>query len=69
MSDDIKLSPCPFCGLDDLYYDPDVQSIACPCSATGPSMLSREFDEEGKTYDEVEAEIQEAAVEAWNRRS
>jgi hypothetical protein len=64
----VKLEPCPFCGLPNPHYDPDIQAFACPCSATGPSMLSREFDDEGKTYDEVEAEIADAAAKAWNRR-
>lgn len=31
-------------------------------------MLSREFDEEWKTADEVETDIQNAAAKAWNRR-
>lgn len=56
------LKPCPFCGGADLVYDPDVAAIVCrPCLADGPSMLRMDTD-----FDEA---MENAAVEAWNRRA
>ncbi len=54
--------PCPFCGSRDVGVDMDTESVVCECSATGPSMLSREdFGTDGL--------MKEAAVAAWNKRS
>lgn len=62
------LEPCPFCGSTDLSYDSDIESIVCPCSATGPSMLSRDLGEEDDAGGEGATKVMDAATDAWNRR-
>ncbi len=52
---------CPFCASIDVSFDPDIESISCSaCTATGPTMMAKEFDSEEATQD--------AAAAAWNTR-
>lgn len=59
---EVEPLPCPFaCGSENVVFDFDCESIVCnDCGATGPSMLSLEF--------EKEEESMVAATKAWNAR-
>lgn len=58
---DLRPLPCPFCGHTGVVVDADTESVVCNgCDCTGPSMLSKEFDNDEAMFD--------AAVTAWNER-
>lgn len=61
-----ELKPCPFCGSDQLEFDPDTQCIICEkCGGFGPNPT----EEVAKDDTLTDEQLQEHAAAIWNKRA